>query len=125
MLYKVIADIAVLVHFLWIVFLLFGAFLGVRYRAVKLLHLAGLGYAVVLNLFGWYCPLTHLELWARLRHDPSLAYTGSFIIHYLEDLIYVSLPRSSLLVLTILVCGFNAWYYLRKSALWRRRPYKS
>jgi hypothetical protein len=51
-----------MVNFLWMVFLLFCAFLGVRYRAVKLLHLAEPGYALVLNLFGWYCPLTHLEL---------------------------------------------------------------
>lgn len=114
MVYKVTADIVVLVHFLWVVFLIFGAFAGVRWRAVKVLHLAGLGYAFVLNLFGWYCPLTHVEVWARSRHDPGLAYTGSFIAHYAEELLYVGLPRHTLLVLTVILCGFNGWYYLRK-----------
>jgi hypothetical protein len=114
MLYRILADIALLVHFLWIVFLIFGAFLGVRFRAAKVLHIAGLGYALVLNALGWYCPLTHVEIWARTRHDPAIAYTGSFVIHYVEELIYVNLPRSSLLVLTVLLCAFNTWYYLRK-----------
>jgi hypothetical protein len=96
------------------VFLIFGAFWGVRNRIVKILHVAGLVFALILNVFGWYCPLTHIEVWARLRHDPSLAYTGSFIIHYVEELIYVNLPRSSLLLITFLLCGFNAGYYLKK-----------
>jgi hypothetical protein len=123
MLYKLLADITVLLHLLWIVFLVFGAFLGKRNRVVRILHLGGLVFALVLNVFGWYCPLTHIELWARLRHDPSLAYTGSFIIHYAEELIYINLPRSSLLVLTILLCGFNAWYYLSKGVVWKKgRP---
>lgn len=114
MLYRVIADIAVIVHLIWIVFLIFGAIPGVRFRAARLLHLAGLLFALVLNIFGWYCPLTHLEFWARSRHDPALAYTGSFVIHYAEELIYVSLSRASLVVMTLLLCGFNAWWYLRK-----------
>ena len=112
--YRVLADIVVLVHLLWIVFLFFGAFLGVRFAPAKVLHIIGLGYALVLNAFGWYCPLTHVEIWARTRHDPELAYTGSFVIHYVEELIYVNLPSSSLLVLTVLLCAFNAWYYLRR-----------
>ena len=114
MLYRIFADIVVLTHLLWILFLMFGAFLGVRFRAAKVLHIAGLGYAMVLNALGWYCPLTHVEIWARTRHDPALAYMGSFVIHYVEKLIYVNLQHSSLLVLTVLLCAFNAWYYLRK-----------
>jgi len=121
MLYKLLADIVVVVHFLWVVFLIFGAFLGARNRAVRRLHVAGLVFALILNIFGWYCPLTHIENWARSQHDPFLAYTGSFIIHYVEELIYVSLSRSSLLLLTLLLCGFNAWYYLRKRIWWQER----
>lgn len=121
MIYKIIADTVVLAHFLWIAFLIFGAFLGVRSGIAKILHLAGLAFALVLNLFGWYCPLTHIEVWARVRHDPSLAYTGSFIIHYVEELIYVDLPRQSLLLLSFLLFGFNAWLYLWKSAIWKER----
>ncbi len=114
MVFKVLADITVLLHFLWILFLMFGFVLGVRYKIAKILHIAGLAYAVVMQIFGWYCPLTHLEVWLRLKHDPSLAYGGSFIINYAEKLIYVQLSRTSIFALTIVLIGINAWFYRRK-----------
>jgi len=114
MLYKILADLVVLIHFLWILFLLFGAFPGVRYKAIKILHVSGLVFAFVIQVFGWYCPLTHLEVWLRAKHDPSLAYAGSFIIHYLEGLIYIEIPAQLIFSLILLLIGFNAWFYLRR-----------
>ena len=114
MFYKVLADIVVLVHFLWILFLIFGVFWGVRCFAAKVAHIAGLAFALVLNAFGWYCPLTYLESWAHSMHDDADAYAGSFIIHYLEELIYIEEPRSVLLALTLILVAFNAWYYLKR-----------
>lgn len=117
MYYKILADIVVLIHFLWIVFLIFGAFFGVRNRPIKIFHISGLVFAFVIQVFDWYCPLTHLEVWLRGRHDPALAYEGSFIIYYLEKIIYIELSRWMVFVLTILICGFTAWVYLRKSSI--------
>jgi hypothetical protein len=114
MIFKVLADITVLLHFLWILFLTFGCFLGVRYRSAKIVHLAGLVFAVVMQVFGWYCPLTHLEVWFRLKHDPALTYGGSFIVHYLEKLVYLQLSRRSIFVLTIILIGFTVWFYKKK-----------
>jgi hypothetical protein len=112
MLYKILADLVVLIHFLWILFLLFGAFPGVRYKAIKILHVSGLVFAFVIQVFGWYCPLTHLEVWLRAKHDPSLAYAGSFIIHYVEGLIYLEISAQLIFSLTLLLIGFNIWFYL-------------
>ena len=112
--YKILADIVVLIHFLWILFLAFGAFPGVRNEAVKIFHISGLVFACVIQIFGWYCPLTHLEVWLRAKHDPSLAYAGSFIIHYVERLIYLEISSWLIFSLTLLLVGFNAWFYLRK-----------
>jgi len=112
--YKILADIVVLVHFLWILFLILGAFPGVRNKAIKIFHISGLVFAFVLQIFGWYCPLTHLEVWLRAKHDPSLAYAGSFIIHYVEGLIYVEISSWLILFLTVLLIGFNVWFYLRR-----------
>lgn len=114
MLYKILADIVVLIHFLWIVFLVFGAFLGIGNRAIKIFHISGLVFAFVIQIFGWYCPLTHLEVWLRAKHDPSLAYAGSFIIHYVEGLIYLEISARLIFSLTLLLIGFNVWFYLRK-----------
>jgi len=112
--YKILADIIVIIHFLWIVFLIFGVFLGVRYKAVKVFHIAGLAFAFIIQIFDWYCPLTHVEIWLRAKHNPDLAYAGSFIVHYVEKLIYIELPRYAIFILTIILCGFNAWMYRRK-----------
>ncbi len=114
MLYKILADIVVLVHFLWILFLIFGAFLGVGNKAIKNFHISGLVFALVIQIFGWYCPLTHLEVWLRAKHNPSLAYAGSFIIHYVERFIYIEISPCLIFVLTLLLIGFNIWFYLRK-----------
>lgn len=112
--YKILADIVVLIHFLWILFLVFGGLIGVRFRAVKILHISGLVFAFVIQVFDWYCPLTHLEVWLRSKHDTTLTYTGSFIVHYVEKLVYFQLSRSLVFILTLFVCGFNVWIYLGK-----------
>jgi len=111
MFYRVAADFVVLIHFLWIIFLIFGAFVGKKYRAVKIFHIAGLGFAVVMQIFGWYCPLTHLEIWLRQRHDPLLAYSGSFIVYYVETLIYIELAPWIIFVLTLFLVSISAYIY--------------
>ncbi len=113
MLYKVLADIVVFVHFLWILFLIFGGLIGIKIRMVKVAHVAGLIFAALIQVVGWYCPLTDLEVWLRSKESPGAAYGGSFIIHYLEKIIYIEVPRSGIILLTILLCLFNAWLYFR------------
>ena len=44
------------------------------------IHLSGLFFAILIQVFGWYCPLTHLEFWLRSKHDPALVYVGSFMV---------------------------------------------
>jgi hypothetical protein len=117
MFYKILADFVVLIHFLWIVFLFLGAFWGIKNRMAKIFHLSGLAFAVVIQIFDWYCPLTHLEVWLRSKHSPFLTYTGSFIIHYVEKIVYIEIPRSVVLVFTILLCGLNTWLYLGRNRL--------
>lgn len=114
MLYKILADIIVLIHFLWIIFLFIGAMWGRKNVIVKILHLSGLVFAFIIQIFDWYCPLTYLEVWLRANHDPDLTYTGSFIIYYMEKLVYVGISRYIVLIFTLFLCGFNGWFYLKK-----------
>jgi len=113
MLFKILADAVVITHFLWIVFLVFGAIAGRRYRSIKSIHICGLVFAIILQAFDWYCPLTHLEVWLRTHHDPGQAYTGSYIIHYLEKVIYLEVDRRVIVVLTAALCGANGLIYSR------------
>ena len=114
MAYMILADFTLLIHFLWILFLFFGATVGVRVRGLRILHLSGLAFALIIQVFGWYCPLTYLEVWLRSKHDPRLAYTGSFIIHYVEKIVYLDLSRTLIVIGTVLLVGLNVWLYLRK-----------
>jgi hypothetical protein len=113
MLYKILADIVVLMHLSWILFLVFGALLGIKNRGVRIVHISGLVFSVIIQVFSWYCPLTYLEVWLRSKHDPALSYTGSFIVHYMEKIIYIELPGRLIFFLSILLCGINSWLYLR------------
>ena len=114
MLFRILADAVVLVHFLWILFLIFGALLGVRNKAIQYIHLSGLFFVVLIQTFGWYCPLTHLEFWLRSKHDPSIGCAGSFIIYYMEKLVYLEIPPTGILLATIGLVAFNVWMYLQK-----------
>jgi hypothetical protein len=114
MVYELLADAVVFVHFLWILFLISGAVWGVRHRAIKVVHVGGLFFAFVINVFGLYCPLTDLETWLRAEGSPSGAYGGSFIAHYLEKLIYLDVPEYIIALMSVALCAFNAWVYLRR-----------
>jgi hypothetical protein len=88
--------------------------LGVGNKAIKYIHLSGLFFAILIQTFGWYCPLTHLEFWLRSRHNRSVAYAGSFIIHYVEKLVYLEISPTGILLTTIGLVIINLWVYLRK-----------
>jgi ABC-type multidrug transport system permease subunit len=114
MIYKILADLVVFSHFLWVLFLFFGALFGRRNRGIQVFHLAGLSYAVILQISGWYCPLTDLEVWLRSKHDPDLVYTGSFIVHYVEEIVYVELSRSFVIAFSVFLLGLNIGLYLKR-----------
>jgi len=111
--YGILADSVVTIHFIWILFLIFGGIWGRRNRVVRYIHIPGVLYACVVELCDWYCPLTHLEVWFRERQHPAYAYGGSFIEHYLEKLIYISLPRWAIIVLALLLFIGNCLVYMR------------
>jgi hypothetical protein len=114
MLYSWLADAVVFVHFLWIVFLVFGAMWGRRRRVVRYLHIGGLAFAVTIQIFGWFCPLTHVEVWLRRKVDPGASLGGSFIRHYVERLVYIELSWAAIFGLTIVLVAANLFIYLRR-----------
>ena len=111
--YGFLADAVVAIHFLWILFLIFGGWWGRRTRWIARIHLAGLAFACLVEGFDWYCPLTHLEVWFR-RKGTQAGYAESFITHYLNGLIYIELPHPLIVALTLALCAANAWLYLSK-----------
>lgn len=113
MIYKLFAHFTILLHFLWILFLIFGVFFALRRPKIAFFHLGGLLFSLVLNIFGWYCPLTYLENYLRRIYDVKSAYSGPFTATYLERIIYPDLPelyiRVSEIFFVILYVGFYAF----------------
>ena len=108
-----LADSVVLLHFLWIVFLIVGAWPGYYLHWVKYLHLGALTYSLMLQVFGWICPLTALEAWLRQRQSPEGNYHGGFIQHYVEKIVYLDVSPRYILAGTLAVVAITAWVYLR------------
>lgn len=112
MIYQLLADLIVLVHFLFILFVLLGGLLVLYRRWVLWLHLPAATWGFSIELFGWYCPLTPLENWLRGLAEAEV-YAGGFIAHYLLPIIYpAGLNRDWQLILALLVVMFNMLIYL-------------
>ena len=119
MLYRVLADIVVVVHLSFIVFVVLGGLLALRWRRAPWLHLPTALWGAAIEFFGWSCPLTPLENW--LRHASGAAgYSGGFIEHHILPIIYpAQLTREILLVLGALVVAVNLVVYA--FVWWHRR----
>ncbi|WP_394561178.1 DUF2784 domain-containing protein [Aquipseudomonas alcaligenes] len=87
MLLRAAADAVVLLHLLFILFVLGGGLLVLRWPRLALLHLPAAAWGVAVELLHLYCPLTPLENQLR-RAAGEAGYAGGFVEHYLIPLIY-------------------------------------
>ena len=117
MMYTIAADLVVLCHLVWIGWLIFGALLAYQRPVLRAIHLGGLAFSVSMQVGQWYCPLTYLEQWLRAQQRPARTYTGSFLAHYAEQLVYLRVEPAVVLILTLLICAGTAYIYLA----WRPR----
>ncbi|UCF73386.1 MAG: DUF2784 domain-containing protein [Deltaproteobacteria bacterium] len=116
MIYRFLADLTIVLHSVWILFLIFGFILALIRPKIAFLHVAGLLFAMFLNIMGWYCPLTYLENYLYSLDDSPSTYTGPFIMNYLNHLIYPDLPEKYIRIGDILfLCLYLIGYaYLAK-----------
>lgn len=87
MLYLLLANLVVLVHFAFILFVAGGALLLLHSRWWALLHVPAFVWGALIEFKGWICPLTPLENALRLKAGQA-GYSGGFIEHYITRLIY-------------------------------------
>jgi len=85
--YQIAADLIVLVHFAFILFVIGGGFIVLKWRWFIWLHLPAAAWGTLAITFRWICPLTPLENSLR-RASGNSSYSGGFIRHYLEPIIY-------------------------------------
>lgn len=99
MLYRLLANAVVVIHGLFIVFVIAGGFLAWRWRWVVALHLPCAAWGVLIEYRHWVCPLTPLENHLRAKAGAQ-GFEGGFIEHYLLPAIYPGglTPRSQLVL---------------------------
>ena len=87
MLNSFLADVILVCHFLFILFVIFGGVLLFISKKIVFLHIPAVIWGMSIEFFGWICPLTPWE--NRLRQaGNSSGYSGGFIEHYLVPIIY-------------------------------------
>jgi Protein of Unknown function (DUF2784) len=109
--YRFLADLVVGLHFLFVLFVVLGGLLALRWPRVAYLHIPTAAWGAAIEFGGWICPLTPLEHLLR-RQAGDAAYPGGFIEHYILPLLYPSaLTRTIQILLGTLVIGVNIGIY--------------
>lgn len=117
MIYRLLADATLIVHFAFVVFVLLGGLLALRWPRAAWIHVPVALYGAAIEFIGFICPLTPLELWFR-RRGGEAGYEGGFIEHYITAALYpTGLTREIQVVLGVGVLALNAGIYF---VVWRR-----
>ena len=112
MLARLAADAVVLLHLGFILFVLLGGLLVLRWPRLVWLHLPAAAWGMAVEFLHLYCPLTPLENHFR-QAAGELGYDSGFIEHYLIPLIYpAGLTEAIQIGLGLAVLAINLPPYL-------------
>lgn len=85
--WRLAADAVMVLHAAFVVFVVAGGLLALRWRWVAIAHLPAALYGVMIEVIGFTCPLTPLEKALRRRAGSS-GYDGGFVEHYVVPVLY-------------------------------------
>ena len=111
MAYRTLADLIVALHFGFVLFVVLGGLLVLRWPRLAWAHLPAAVWGVLIEFCGWICPLTPLENWLRAQGGET-TYHSDFIAQYLLPVLYPgNLTRGLQLLLGTGVVVLNAAIY--------------
>ncbi len=114
--YGYLADLVMVIHFLFIVFMVVGGLIVLWRPKVAWIHIPVFIWGAIIGIFGWICPLTPLENELRRLAEGNPRSTD-FVQHYLMPVIYPELlfpegfPEQGFLWLSLSVLGLNLLVY--------------
>ena len=114
---QILASAVLILHLLFICWVIFGSALTGGRRILTGLHIASLIYAVVIEAGPWPCPLTALENHFR-QQSGGPAYREPFLVHYLEILVYPNVSELLLVWCAVALAGVNLGIY---AARWKSK----
>jgi hypothetical protein len=113
MAYGILADLVMVAHLGFVLFVALGGVLVLCWRPALYIHLPAAVWGVLIEFAGWTCPLTPLENWLR-QLGQEAGYTGGFVEHYLLAILYPeSLTRKVQITLGAVVLVVNLLLYWR------------
>ena len=111
MIYRALADLVLVVHLAFVLFVVLGGLLVLRWPRIALLHVPAAIWGILIEYSGSICPLTPLENSLR-RAGGEAGYSGGFIEHYIQPAIYpAGLTRGTQIVLGSLALIVNLMAY--------------
>ena len=109
--YPLLANLVLIVHLAFVVFVLCGGLLVLKWRWIAWLHVPAIAWGAFVEFSGWICPLTPLENWLRAQ-GRDISYRSDFIAQYLLPVLYPGDLTSDLqLLLGTVVIVLNAAVY--------------
>jgi hypothetical protein len=118
---RIAADLVLVVHLAFILFVVLGGMVVLHRPWIAWLHLPAALWGAVIELTGWVCPLTPLENRLRVASG-SAGYDGGFIDSMLLPLVYpVGLDRDFQIILGLGVIVVNSFIYGVVVFRWLRR----
>ncbi len=111
MIYRALADLVLVVHLAFVLFVVLGGLLVLRWPRLAWLHVPAAVWGVLIEYTGWICPLTPLENSLRERGGGA-GYSGGFLEHYIQPVLYpAGLTRGTQIVLGSLALLVNLTAY--------------
>ena len=106
-----LTDPVVVIHALFIIFVLFGGLVVLKWHQVIWIHIPCALWCAAIEFFSWVCPLTYLEIYLREIGNAN-SYDDSFVQHYLLPVIYPSgLTTDIQFLLGVIVITINLIIY--------------
>ena len=126
MVYRMLADTVLVIHFLFIILAVFGGLLIFKWKRFAWLHVPVVIWATLIEFYGWICPLTYLEVWL-LEQGNMVSYGSGFIERYIVPIIYPeALTHPQHILVGLFVFMFNlliyGWIFYRGKFLRSTRP---
>jgi len=118
--YSALAVAVLVLHGLFILWVVFGALVAWSRPVLRGLHISSLIWGILTELLAWPCPLTLLENWLEAKAGIS-PYQGGFLLHYLDTLIYPDISPIALTIGGVIVCVINLAIYGRQMWITRIR----
>ena len=120
--YRTLADVVVTFHFGFVLFVVLGGLLVLRWRRAAWVHLPCATWGALIEFGGWVCPLTPLEKHLRaLGHQAG--YAETFVEHYITRVMYpAGLTRGMQFAIGAFVIAVNVLVYWRAFRAHRALP---